>query len=39
MTGLAGASNARARWQLGWRPTYASWRDGLTADLAVAASS
>jgi nucleoside-diphosphate-sugar epimerase len=38
MTGLAGASNARARWRLGWRPTYGGWRDGLTADLGVAAS-
>jgi nucleoside-diphosphate-sugar epimerase len=33
MTGLAGASNARARQQLDWKPTYSSWRDGLAADL------
>lgn len=33
MTGLAGASNARARAQLDWKPTYSSWQDGLTADL------
>ena len=33
MTGLAGAANARARHQLDWKPTYSSWRDGLTADL------
>jgi nucleoside-diphosphate-sugar epimerase len=35
MTGLPGASNTRAREQLGWKPTYSSWRDGLTADLGV----
>jgi hypothetical protein len=33
MTGLAGASTAHARQQLGWKPTYSSWRAGLTADL------
>jgi nucleoside-diphosphate-sugar epimerase len=33
MTGLAGAANMRARQQLDWKPTYSSWRDGLTADL------
>ncbi len=27
MTGLAGASNLRARQQLDWKPTYSSWRD------------
>jgi nucleoside-diphosphate-sugar epimerase len=37
MTGLAGASNARARQQLDWKPTYSSWRDGLAADIAVRA--
>jgi nucleoside-diphosphate-sugar epimerase len=37
MTGLAGASNTRAREQLDWRPTYSGWRDGLTADLATRA--
>jgi nucleoside-diphosphate-sugar epimerase len=37
MTGLAGASNARARQQLDWKPTYSGWRDGLTADLATRA--
>jgi nucleoside-diphosphate-sugar epimerase len=37
MTRLAGASNARAREQLGWKPTYSGWRDGLAADLAVRA--
>jgi nucleoside-diphosphate-sugar epimerase len=37
MTGLAGASNARARQQLDWKPTYGGWRDGLAADLAVRA--
>jgi nucleoside-diphosphate-sugar epimerase len=33
MTGLAGASNAHARQQLDWKPTYSGWRDGLVADL------
>jgi nucleoside-diphosphate-sugar epimerase len=33
MTALAGAANAHARHQLDWKPTYSSWRDGLTADL------
>jgi nucleoside-diphosphate-sugar epimerase len=37
MTGLAGASNLRARQQLDWKPTYSNWRDGLAADLAVRA--
>jgi nucleoside-diphosphate-sugar epimerase len=37
VTGLAGASNTRAREQLDWRPTYSGWRDGLTADLATRA--
>jgi nucleoside-diphosphate-sugar epimerase len=37
MTGLAGASNAHARQQLDWKPTYSNWRDGLAADLAVQA--
>jgi nucleoside-diphosphate-sugar epimerase len=37
MTGLTGASNAHARQQLDWKPTYSNWRDGLAADLAVQA--
>jgi nucleoside-diphosphate-sugar epimerase len=37
MTGLAGASNARARQQLDWKPIYSSWRDGLAADLGLGA--
>jgi nucleoside-diphosphate-sugar epimerase len=37
MTGLAGASNAHARHLLDWKPTYTSWRAGLSADLAVRA--
>ena len=31
-----GASNRNARQQLGWRPGYASWRDGWRAELAPA---
>jgi hypothetical protein len=38
MTGLAGACNARTRELLDWKPTYSSWRDGLTADLGAPAS-
>ena len=37
MTGLAGASNLRARERLDWKPTYSGWRDGLAADLGVRA--
>ena len=33
MTGLRGAGNARARLALDWRPRYASWKDGFTAEL------
>ncbi len=32
-TTLRGASNAKARSQLGWAPAYASWRDGFRAAL------
>lgn len=31
MTELRGASNAKARRELGWRPAHASWREGFTA--------
>jgi nucleoside-diphosphate-sugar epimerase len=31
---LRGASNAKAKRELGWRPRYASWRDGFVAGLA-----
>jgi nucleoside-diphosphate-sugar epimerase len=31
---LRGASNAKARRELGWRPRYASWREGFAASLA-----
>jgi nucleoside-diphosphate-sugar epimerase len=37
MTEVRGSSNAKAKRALGWRPQYASWRDGfrhgLSADL------
>lgn len=33
LTRLAGASNARARKELGWQPAYPSWRGGFTAEL------
>ncbi len=31
MTGLRGASNAKARRELGWRPAHPSWRQGFAA--------
>jgi nucleoside-diphosphate-sugar epimerase len=31
MTELRGASNAKAKRELGWRPAHPSWRQGLTA--------
>lgn len=31
MTELRGASNAKARRELGWRPAHPSWREGFTA--------
>ena len=33
MTRVRGASNARARRELGWTPRYASWRDGFRTGL------
>jgi nucleoside-diphosphate-sugar epimerase len=33
MTRAQGASNARARRELGWEPQYPSWREGFAADL------
>jgi len=33
-TSLRGASNAKAKRELGWRPRYASWRTGFPEDLA-----
>lgn len=34
MTKIRGASNAKAKRQLGWTPRYASWRDGFRTGLA-----
>ena len=31
MTELRGASNAKAKRELGWSPRHPSWREGLTA--------
>ena len=31
MTEARGASNAKAKRELGWLPKHASWRQGLTA--------
>ena len=33
MTQTRGSSNAEAKRELGWRPQYASWRDGFRAVL------
>jgi nucleoside-diphosphate-sugar epimerase len=33
MTRLRGADNSRAKRSLGWRPRYASWREGFAAEL------
>jgi nucleoside-diphosphate-sugar epimerase len=32
---LRGASNAKAKRELGWQPRYASWRDGFAASLSA----
>mgnify|MGYP003408406632 CR=1 FL=1 len=32
-TRMRGSSNARAKAELGWRPRYASWRQGFTEAL------
>jgi 2-alkyl-3-oxoalkanoate reductase len=34
MTQIRGSSNARARAELGWEPSYPSWRQGFAAELA-----
>jgi nucleoside-diphosphate-sugar epimerase len=34
MTQIRGASNAKARQELGWQPAWASWRDGFARGLA-----
>lgn len=39
MTELRGASNARAKAALDWRPRYPSWREGFATELAPAAAS
>jgi 2-alkyl-3-oxoalkanoate reductase len=36
MTQIRGSSNAAAKRALGWRPAYASWRDGFRHGLAGA---
>jgi 2-alkyl-3-oxoalkanoate reductase len=36
MTRVRGSSNAKAKRVLGWRPGYASWRDGFRRGLAPA---
>jgi 2-alkyl-3-oxoalkanoate reductase len=33
MTEIRGASNAKAKRELGWRPAYPSWREGFAAVL------
>ncbi|MEU0315701.1 hypothetical protein [Nocardioides sp. NPDC006273] len=29
MTSVRGSSNAKAKRELGWKPSYASWREGF----------
>jgi nucleoside-diphosphate-sugar epimerase len=38
MTEIRGASNAKAKRQLGWEPAHPSWRDGFTESSAAAAA-
>jgi 2-alkyl-3-oxoalkanoate reductase len=33
MTEIRGASNAKIKRELGWKPSYASWREGFRAML------
>jgi len=33
MTQIRGASNAKAKRELGWTPAYATWRDGFRKGL------
>jgi len=33
MTDVSGASNEKAKRELGWRPRYASWRQGFAQGL------
>jgi nucleoside-diphosphate-sugar epimerase len=33
MTEIRGASNAKAKRELGWTPSYASWREGFCKEL------
>ena len=37
LTTLRGASNVKAKTQLGWQPRYASWRDGFATEFGRAA--
>jgi len=34
LTEVRGASNAKARRELGWRPEHPSWRDGIVREVA-----
>jgi nucleoside-diphosphate-sugar epimerase len=36
MTRVRGASNARAKSELGWEPRYPSWREGFRTGLGAA---
>jgi 2-alkyl-3-oxoalkanoate reductase len=35
MTGIRGSSNAKAKRELGWRPRFASWREGFRSGLST----
>ena len=32
MTRISGSSNAKAKAELGWKPSWGTWRDGFRAD-------
>ena len=38
-TDARGASNAKAKRELGWKPHYSSWRDGFPAAYAAVRST
>ena len=39
MTEIRGASNAKAKGQLGWKPIWPTWREGFRRDLGEVATS
>jgi nucleoside-diphosphate-sugar epimerase len=39
MTEIRGASNEKAKRELGWQPHHSSWREGIAVEAAGAAAS